>query len=62
MLSGICYGVLRPAARLEPPEHDLLRRVLRRFSTVMGLPRDFLPGMQGFITLSSKACLNQSAS
>jgi hypothetical protein len=28
----------------------------------MGLPRDFRPGMQGFLPLSFNASLNQSAS
>jgi hypothetical protein len=39
-----------------------LRRFWRRLSCLMGLPRDFLPGMQGFIPLSFNASLNQSAS
>jgi hypothetical protein len=38
-----------------------LRRLERRVSCLMGLPRDFLPGMQGFIPLSFNASLNQSA-
>jgi hypothetical protein len=38
-----------------------LRRLSRRLSCVMGLPRDVRPGMQGFIPLSFNASVNQSA-
>ena len=35
---------------------------LRRFSCLIGLPRDFQLGIHGFIPLSFNASLNQSAS
>ena len=49
-----------PPPVLEPPEHDL--DPVARVSCLMGLPRDFRPGMQGIIPLSVNASLNQSAS
>jgi hypothetical protein len=50
----------QPAIVLQVGKHDLFME--RRLSCLTGSPRGFWPGMQGRISLSFYASLNQSAS